>query len=141
MMMFLDIVDEIVSRSVVTSDLARALELLLDGLGQLFAQLDTPLIVRVDVPDAALHEYLVLVDGDESAESERRDLGQQDRVARSVALEHLVRHYLLDLSLIHLGCSHLFGRLLARLASHECLGLRQKVGQQHRVVNAASNLS
>lgn len=63
-LMLLDVVDQIVGRSVVFGDLAGRLELLLDSLGQLLAQLNAPLVVRVDVPYAALHEYLVLVGGD-----------------------------------------------------------------------------
>lgn len=63
-LMLLDVVDQIVGGSVVFGDLAGRLELLLDSLGQLLAQLNAPLVVRVDVPYAALHEYLVLVGGD-----------------------------------------------------------------------------
>lgn len=63
-LMLLDVVDQIVGGSVVSGDLAGRLELLLDSLGQLLAQLNAPLVVRVDVPYAALHKYLVLVGGD-----------------------------------------------------------------------------
>ena len=45
--------------------LRRALELGDDALGEHLAQLDPPLIERVDVPDGALGEYAVLVERDE----------------------------------------------------------------------------
>ena len=48
-----------------------------------------PLIVGVDVPDDALHEDLVLVEGDQGAESERGQDRQHDRGRRAVALEYL----------------------------------------------------
>lgn len=48
-----------------------------------------PLVVRVDAPDGALHEDLVLVHGDQKAERERRELLEEDRVRRPVAGEEL----------------------------------------------------
>lgn len=38
-------------------------QLRFNGFGQLLAQLDAPLVERVDVPDDALREDLVLVEG------------------------------------------------------------------------------
>ena len=70
-------------------DGALLFEVLLDGLGQLLAQFNAPLIVGVDVPDDALHEDLVLVEGDQGAESERGQDRQHDRGRRAVALEYL----------------------------------------------------
>ena len=54
--------------------------------GELLAQLDAPLVERVDVPDRALREHLVLVDRDELAERVRREPLGEDRVGRVVAL-------------------------------------------------------
>ena len=56
------------------------------------AQLDAPLVERVDVPDRALREDGVLVEGDELAEHFRREPLGEDRVRRAVAFENPVRH-------------------------------------------------
>ena len=48
-----------------------------------------PLVVGVDVPDAALDEDLVLVHGQQGAQSEGCDLLHHDWVTGTVALEHL----------------------------------------------------
>ena len=64
--------------------------------GQLLAELDAPLVERIDVPDDALHKDLVLVHGDQRAEVVRRHLGVEDRVGRAVALKDLVRQQLRD---------------------------------------------
>ena len=45
-----------------------ALERRDDGYGQHLAQLDAPLVERVDVPDGPLREHAVFVEGDESAQ-------------------------------------------------------------------------
>ena len=50
----LDKVDQGVGGGIVGRHLPGALHLGLDGLGQLLAQLDAPLVVGVDVPDDAL---------------------------------------------------------------------------------------
>jgi MFS transporter, PAT family, beta-lactamase induction signal transducer AmpG len=65
------------------------------GDGQHLAELDAPLVEAVDAPDHALHEHLVLVEGDQLAEHRRRQLGQQDRGGRPVARERPVGHELL----------------------------------------------
>ena len=58
-----------------------------DALGQHLAQLDAPLVERVDVPDHALREHDVLVERDQLAERRGRQSRQQQRVGRPVALE------------------------------------------------------
>lgn len=50
-----------------------------------------PLIIRVDVPENALNEDLMLVHGDQGSERKRRHLLNHDGVGRSVALENLNR--------------------------------------------------
>ena len=62
-----------------------------DDLGELLAELDSPLIETVDVPDDALGENLVLIQGDEPAKGEGRQAVIEDRHGRSVALEDLMR--------------------------------------------------
>jgi len=52
---------------------------------QLLAELDTPLIERVDVPDDALHEHLVLVERDELTQRRGIDALGQNQRARPVA--------------------------------------------------------
>src|SRR5207245_11788915 len=79
--------DEVVRRAVVAElGLRLALELGDDVLGQHLAQLDPPLIERVDVPDGALGEYAVLVERDELSERLRREPLGQDRVRGTIAL-------------------------------------------------------
>ena len=56
------------------------------SLGQLFAQLDAPLVVGVDVPDDALGEDLVLVHGDDGAQREGVHGVHHDGVGWSVTL-------------------------------------------------------
>lgn len=65
------------------------LQLWIDCLGKLFPQLDSHLIERVDVPDDALGKDLVLVKGDERAQSLGRELLEQNRVRRPIAWEGL----------------------------------------------------
>src|SRR6185436_2304482 len=61
--------DQGVRRAVVAElRLRLALELRDDPLGQHLAQLDAPLVEGVDLPDRALGEDAVLVEGDELAE-------------------------------------------------------------------------
>ena len=59
------------------SDPHRRLTAGVDRTGQLLAQLDAPLVERVDVPDHALHEHLVLVQRDQPAERARRQARKQ----------------------------------------------------------------
>src|SRR5437667_11799849 len=97
-----------------------ALELRNDPLGEHLAQLDAPLIERVDVPDDALGEHAVLVERDELSERLRREPLGEDRVRRTIALEHSMRNEALRRAL---GLD-----LLVRLAKSERLGLREHVG-------------
>ena len=67
--------------------LGPALELRDDSLGQHLAELDAPLVERVDVPDRALGEHAVLVERDQLAERFRREPLGEDRVRGTIALE------------------------------------------------------
>ncbi len=107
---------------------ACALEFRDDALGQHLAQLDAPLVERVDVPDDALGEDAVLVERDELAERFRREPLGEDGVRRAVALEDPVRHEPIRRAL---GLD-----FLGRLAEGQRLGLGEDVRQQHVVVPA-----
>src|SRR6059058_5767544 len=92
------------------------LELRNDPLGQHLAQLDSPLIERVDVPDDALSEHAVLVERDELSERLRRQPLGEDRVRGAITLEDPMRNQTVRRAL---GLD-----LLTRLAEGQRLGLR-----------------
>src|SRR2546421_9475607 len=72
--------NQVVGRAVMAErGLRLALELRDDALGQHLAQLDPPLIERVDVPDDALGEHAMLVECDELSERSRREPPGEDR--------------------------------------------------------------
>src|SRR3954470_612559 len=96
------------------SGLRLRLELRDDPLGQHLAQLDSPLIERVDIPDDTLGEDAVLVEGHELPEGLRREAVGEDRVRGPVAPEYTVRN---DAVRGALGL-----HLLARLAERQRLG-------------------
>ena len=60
-------------------------------LGEDFAQLDPPLVKRVNIPDDALGEHTVLVQRHESAQREGREPLGKHSACGSVALEDSVR--------------------------------------------------
>lgn len=118
-------IDETGRRRIMLASSARV-QLLLNVLRQALAQLNTPLVERVDVPDGALNEGEVLVVDDQRTESGRSDLLREDAGGGSVAQERLVGDELLRsvFSLKLLGC----------LSDHESLSLSQEVGSQHDLV-------
>src|SRR5262245_24087907 len=69
-----------------------ALEFRDNALSQHFAQLYTPLVEGVDVPDDALGEDGMLVESDELAKRIRCEPLGEDRVRRAVACEDSVGH-------------------------------------------------
>ena len=97
-----------------------------DRLGQALAQLDAPLVERVDAPDRALRKDVVLVKGDETTEGFRGEPVGKNRVRRAIALEDTVGRqpirgaFCLD--------------LLPRLADRKRLALGKHVRQQDVVV-------
>src|SRR5574340_1572790 len=115
------VVDQRGGRGVMAADRNARVQFGQDAARELLPELHPPLVVGVEVPDHALHEDLVLVERDQHAERMRRELLQQDRVARVVAVEHLVRCCLPGLSL----------RLLQRAAAHQRLGLREEIGDEN----------
>ncbi len=74
------------------SGLRLALKFRNDVLSQHFAQLNPPLIERINVPDNALGEDAMLVKSDELAERFRREPLGDERIRWTVALENPVRH-------------------------------------------------
>ena len=97
-----------------------------NALGQHFAQLDAPLVERINVPNHALGEDAVLVKRDEFAKNFRREPVDQDHVGRTVALEHPVRHEPIRCAFgFHFRCG---------LAESERLGLRKNIRQKNVVV-------
>src|SRR5438093_863300 len=69
-----------------------ALELRNDPLGEHLAQLDPPLIERVDVPDDALGEHAVLIERDQLSERLGRQPLGEDRVRGTITLEDAMRN-------------------------------------------------
>src|SRR5262245_52118898 len=67
------------------------LELAGDARRKHLAELDAPLVERVDPPDHALHEDAVFVESDELAECRRIELLREDGVRRPVAVEDAIR--------------------------------------------------
>lgn len=118
-------------RSVVPSTGTISLQLLLDVFGQDLAQLDTPLVEGVDVPDGTLGEGEVLVVGDQGTQGGGGDLLGEDRGGGTVSKEGLVGHQALG------GTLSL--DLLGGLTDHQGLRLSKEVGGQHALVLAILN--
>ena len=74
------IVDEAIGGAVVGLDFLLTFEFGQDLLGELLAELDAPLVKRVDVPNSALREDLHFVHGNETAERSRSELLEHERV-------------------------------------------------------------
>ena len=100
-----------------------------DVRGQHLPELDAPLVEGVDVPDDALGEDGVLVEGDEGAEHARVSLS-----ARIVVLGRLPSKTLWGTS--PSGTPSAFTSC-RRLAEGQRLGLGEHVGDQHLVVLAS----
>src|SRR5215472_10701295 len=119
--------DQRVRRTVVTKlGLCFAFEFRDDAQRQYLAELDAPLVERVDVPYRALGEHAVLVESHELAERCGRQPRQQKRVGRAVTLKGAVGHEPVGRTL---GADFLW-----RLAEGKCFALREYVGEQHVVL-------
>jgi hypothetical protein len=99
-----------------------------DPLSQHFAKFYAPLVERVNLPDGALSENAVLVQGHELAESFRGETLSEDCIRRAVALEDAVGYQPLGRAL---GFD-----LLCRLSKRERLALGENVRQKYVVVAA-----
>src|SRR5690349_16098237 len=90
-------VDEAICGGIVASDLTARNQLGKNLLGKLLAQLNSPLVERVNVPNDSLDKDLVLVHRNQSSQGTRGKLLEQDRVGGLVATEHLVGRNLIHL--------------------------------------------
>lgn len=104
-----------------------SLELALNRLCQALAELNTPLIKGVDVPDGALDKGEMLVVDNEGTKSARGDGAlDEDAGCWSVAQKGLVLEELLF--------DALGAELFLALADHQRFGLGEKVARQHDLV-------
>src|SRR5262249_18639376 len=103
-----------------------ALEFRDNSLCQHFAEFNSPLIERVDIPDDALCENRVFVKGDELAQRFWCELLSKNRVRWPVALEDPMRHEPIGRALSF--------HLLWRLTKSERLGLSEHISQEHVVM-------
>ena len=87
----LEMVNQPVSRTIVTRNGTMLLKFRINDLGQLLAEFDSPLVERVDIPNNALRENLVFVECDQDAESFRRQLVEKNRVGRAISSKDLMR--------------------------------------------------
>jgi hypothetical protein len=99
-----------------------------DPLGQNLAELDAPLIERVDVPDRSLHEHFVFIEGHERAQDLRCELFGEERVAGPVSRKGPVWNQ---------GCRHPFrGHLRFGLPEGQRLALGEEIGHEKIVLAA-----
>jgi len=82
-------VDKAVGRRVMIGNRLRSIKLRKDGLCELLAQLNSPLIVRVDVPDDSLNKDLVLIHGNQASQDEGGEFGVHNGVGGFVSSESL----------------------------------------------------
>lgn len=112
--------------------IASFIKFLQDLLGQHLAQLDTPLIKAVDVPDGTFGEgQMLVVDNQGSQLSRANRSSNKDRSGRTVAEESLVWNEFFG--------STLSSNLLVSLANHQSLSLCKVVGRQHLLVQVVGN--
>ena len=125
--------DQRVGRAVVAraSGSAALVELRDDALREHLAELDAPLVERVDVPDRALREDAVLVERDERARARRASAAR----ARSVFDGRLPSNTRCGTSQSGVPSA---ATSRGRLAERERLGLREHVRDQQVVVAAAA---
>ena len=101
------------------------------------AELHAPLVERVDVPDRALHEHLVLVERDQHAERLRVEAAVDERVATGGCRETPCAGTSCSSAAPRKpGLRQLRAHLRLRLAEGERLGLREAVGDELGVVVA-----
>src|ERR1700754_4357877 len=103
-----------------------ALELRDNSLRQHFAEFNSPLVERVNIPDDALCENGVFVKSNELAQRLRCEPLSKNRVRWPVAFEDPMRHE-------PIRCALSF-HLLWRLTKSERLGLSEHICQEHVVM-------
>ena len=99
-----------------------------NALRQDFAELDAPLIERIDVPEDTLSKYRVLVKRDQLAECFGVELSSQDCVRRTIAFKDAVRHKPIRRALRF--------HLLGSFTKCQGLSLGEHIGQQDVVMAA-----
>ncbi|CAE6865246.1 hypothetical protein R70006_08302 [Paraburkholderia domus] len=100
----------------------------LDDLAENLAELDAPLIERIDVPHRRLHQHLVLIQRDQCAERTRGERIDQQCARRTVARKHQMRR---QFRLVRTGD---LLRFFERAAQHQRFALRETVRQQLRMM-------
>src|ERR1039458_8089734 len=121
--------DQVIRRTVVFEHGCRlVLKFGNDSLGEHLAQLDAPLIERINVPNRALREYAVLVKRDQLAEHFRREpIGEND-IGRTIAFKN---------AMWHKPVRRAFGfDFLRSFAKGQRLGLRKNIRQENVVVTS-----
>lgn len=115
-----------------TLAVARLVQLLENLLGKDLAQLDTPLVEAVNVPDGTLGEGKVLVVGNESTKLGRANVAaDEDGCRGAVSKEALVGNKITSRAL---GLD-----LLVTLANHQGLSLGKVVGSKHLLVQVVGD--
>src|SRR5438876_9588813 len=94
-------------------------------LGEPLAELNAPLIERIDAPDDALREHAVLVERDELTQGRGIELLEQHDGARTAPRVDLVRDQGLEPRRRHLLAVELRPHSLRGLAGHEGFRLSQ----------------
>src|SRR5262245_3343990 len=97
---------------------------------ELLAELHAPLIEWIDVPDHALHEDLVLVPRNETAEHAWREPRKQHQADRPVAGLGLMCSEPRELRFLESLVFELGPHLFERLTERKCLGLGKTVGER-----------
>ncbi len=100
------------------------------------AEFHAPLVKGIDPPDDTLDEDLVLIERDQRPQRARRNSIHQDGAAGPVAIELAMRGKTFRLRLRRPRGQHLGAGLVQGAARHQCLGLREAVGQQLGVMIA-----
>src|SRR3954447_7477275 len=118
--------DQSIRRGVVRQLRGVASELVGDPGGEHLAELDAPLVERIDAPDDALGEDAVLVECAQLAQHGRRQPIDEQRVGGPVPLEYAMRNEPLRRALL--------AHLLRGLAEREGLRLCEDVGHQEVVM-------
>ena len=103
---------------------------------QLFAQLHSPLIERVYVPDHALYKYLVFVQGEERPQGFGIQLPEQDGGSGMVTGENLVRQQFLQRFCCHSLSCQFSTDFVCVLAAHQRFGLGKEICQQQAMMIA-----
>jgi len=123
-----------ICRGIMAADWLRFCQFRQNLFSQLFAQFHAHLVKRVDIPDDALGEDFVLIEGNQRTQHFRRQFWVEEGIGRTVARESfgLDEHFQTVASNALLA--QFRPRLIGCLALHQGFGLGQVVGEQDRVM-------